>query len=203
MADPELESIYYAGRPLPADLVGSNVITGTNTAWAIAGEDYDASTTWYQFPDGRVIPGDQIGDRVGWNRMPQKTTVLLNQEEKPDEEKNRGPVKTISDGFTAWNVAGLDYNKRTTFYFFPQGRIKNGREISDWDELPSQTRMIVGYCGPYKVTSRCPPIKIAGMGFQKKETLYVFPNSEIVPGDSVKDFRKLPKGVLVFLPERG
>jgi hypothetical protein len=41
------------------------------------------------------------------------------------------------------------------------------------------------------------------MGFQKKETLYVFPNSEIVPGDSVKDFRKLPKGVLVFLPERG
>jgi len=201
-ADPELASIYYARGPAHADLVRSNVITNTNTAWAIAGEDYDSSTTLYQLPGGRTIPGDQFGSRVGWNRMPKHTVVLLNQEKNPDEERNRGPIKSISNGYTAWDFAGLDYNKSSTFYFFPQGRIKNGKEISDWDELPSQTRMIVGYRGPYKVTSSRPPVKIAGMEFKNKETLYFFPNSNIVPGDSVKDFRRLPKGVLVFLPIR-
>ena len=78
--------------------------------------------------------------------------------------------------------------------------MKNGSQISDWDELPSQTRMIVGYRGPYEVTGKRPPIKIAGTGFNKKDTLYYFPNSRIVTGDAVKDFRRLPRGVLVFLP---
>ncbi len=199
-ADPELASIYYARGPAPAELIRSNVITKTNSAWAIAGEDYNSPKTLYQLPGGRTIPGDRFGSRVGWNRVPERTVVLLNQEKNPDKEKSRGPIKTISNGLTAWDFAGLDYNKTTTFYFFPQGRIKNGKEISDWDELPSQTRMIVGYRGPYKVTSRRPPIKIAGLGFKNKETLYLFPNSRIVSGDSVTDFRRLPKGVLVFLP---
>jgi len=199
-ADPELALIYYAHRPSPSDLVGSSVITSTNTAWTIAGEDYESSTTLYQFSDGRIIPGDQIDKRVGWNRMPKNTVVLLNQEKSPVAERQRGPIKTISDGSTAWDFAGLNYNKRTTFYFLPRGGIKSGRQISDWDELPSQTRMIVGYRGPYKVTSSRPPIKIAGMRFKKKETLYFFPNSKIVTGDTVKDFRRLPKGVFVFLP---
>ena len=43
------------------------------------------------------------------------------------------PVKSISNRYTAWDIAGLDYNKGTTFYFFPRGRIEHGGEISDWD----------------------------------------------------------------------
>jgi hypothetical protein len=200
-ADPELATIYYAGGPLPADRVRSNVITTTNTAWDIAGEDYDSPTTLYRLPSGTTITGDQFGKQIGWNRVPKLTVVLLNQEKSPGEQ-SRGPIKTITNGFTAWDFAGLDYNKRSTFYFFPKGRIKNGKEISDWDELPAHTKMIVGYRGPFKVTSKRPPIKIAGMGFKNKETLYLFPNRKIVSGNDVKDFRKLPKGVMVFLPTR-
>jgi hypothetical protein len=78
--------------------------------------------------------------------------------------------------------------------------MKNGRQISDWDDLPSETKVIVGYSGPYKVTSRRPPLEIAGVRYKKKSTLYYFPNKKLIPGDQVKDFRRLPRGVLIFLP---
>lgn len=199
-ADPELASIYYGRRLVTASRFPSNVITKSNAAWTIAGEDYNSPTTLYQFPDGRIIPGDQIDKRDGWNSIPRKTIVLLNQDNYHNLKRNRGPVKTISNGLTAWTFAGRDYKKKTTFYFFPQGGMKNGRQISDWDDLPSETKVIVGYSGPYKVTSRRPPLEIAGMRYKKKSTLYYFPNKKLIPGDQVKDFRRLPRGVLIFLP---
>ena len=201
-ADPELAAIYYGRRLVTASRLPSNFITKSNAAWTIAGEDYNSPTTLYQFPDGRIIPGDQIDDRVGWNRIPRKTVVFLNQENHENLERNRGPVKTISNGLTAWTFAGRDYKKQTTFYFFPQGDMKNGRQISDWDDLPSETKVIVGYSGPYKVTSRRPPLKIAGMRYKKESTLYYFPNKKLIPGDQVKDFKRLPRGVLIFLPNK-
>jgi hypothetical protein len=199
-ADPELAAIYYGHRLVTASRFPSNIITKSNAAWTIAGEDYNSPTTLYQFPDGRIIPGDQIDKRDGWNRIPRKTIVLLNQENYQNLKKNSGPVKIISNGLTAWTFAGRDYKKMTTFYFFPQGGMKNGRQISDWDDLPSETKVIVGYSGPYKVTPRRPPLKIAGMRYKKESTLYYFPNKKLIPGDQVKDFRRLPRGVLIFLP---
>ncbi len=202
-ADPELASIYYGRRASSSKRIGTNVITPGNTAWSIAGEEYNSPTTLYRLPNGKIVPGNQIEERIGWNRIPRNTVVLLNQVESDHARSSQGPVKSISNGCTAWDIAGLDYNKATTFYFFPRGRIKHGREILDWDELPSNTKMIIGYQGPYRVTSRRPAGKIVGADYNKKETLYYFPNKEIVPGDSVKDFRRLPKGVLVFFPEKG
>jgi hypothetical protein len=199
-ADPELAAIYYGRRIVTASNFPSNVITKSNAAWTIAGEDYNSPSTLYQFPDGRIIPGDQIDKREGWRSIPRKTIVLLNQDNYNNLKKNRGPVKIISNGLTAWTFAGQDYKKKTTFYFFPQGGMKNGRQISDWDDLPSETKVIVGYSGPYKVTSRRPPLEIAGTKYKKESTLYYFPNKKLIPGDQVKDFRRLPHGVLIFLP---
>ncbi|MEJ2720299.1 MAG: N-acetylmuramoyl-L-alanine amidase, partial [bacterium] len=116
---------------------------------------------------------------------------------------DESPVKRLANGFTAWDVAGLDYNKPTTFYFLPWGRIVHGRAMSDWDGLPADTRMIVGYRGPYEVTARRPPGVIAGKNYNNRDTLYYFPNKKIVSGDAVRDFKRLPKGVLMFLPARG
>jgi len=199
-ADPELAAVYYGRRLVTARRFPSNVITKINAAWTIAGEDYNSPTTLYQFPDGRIIPGDQIDERDGWNIIPRKTIVLLNQDNYHNLKRNRGAVKTISNGLTAWTFAGRDYKKQTTFYFFPEGGMKNGRQISDWDDLPSETKVIVGYSGPYKVTPHRPPLKIAGMKYKKESTLYYFPNKKLIPGDQVKDFKRLPRGVLIFLP---
>jgi N-acetyl-anhydromuramyl-L-alanine amidase AmpD len=200
-ADPELASIYYSPRTRRPKTTGNNVITRTNTAWNIAGEDYDDPTTIYRLPNGKTIPGDQVERRIGWNRIPRNTVVTLNSPDAAGLE--RETVKRITNGYTAWDVAGVEYNKSTTFYFYPRGQVFSGRQVKDWDELPENTRIIVGYRGPYEITSRRPAGVVAGANYNKKHTLYYFPNRKLVSGDSVRDFRRLPAGVKVFLPAKG
>jgi hypothetical protein len=203
-ADPALASLYYDRKPsvaVPAG-IGSNVITSTNTAWTIAGDEYDSPATLYKLPSGKIYSGDQIEEHVGWKRIPVNTVVLLNQDSAHSDEQ-QGLIRKISNGSTAWDYAGFDYDKESTFYFFPAGGVKNGKEISDWDDVPPQTRMIIGYRGPFKVTGKRPAGIIAGKKYNHNDTLYYFPNKKIVSGDAIKDFKRLPKGVLLFLPVKG
>jgi len=202
-ADPKLAAIYYTRKKGTTISIGSNVITKKNTAWSIAGDDYDDPTTIYRLPNGNLIPGDQVEKRIGWSQVPEKTVVLLNQQENPQAGKNQGPVKTISDGLTAWSFAGQAYNDSTTFYFFPEGGSKNGRQISDWDDLDSGTKLIIGYRGPFSITARKTPSQIAGKRYNHKLTLYYFPNRTLISGDQIRDFTDLPKGMMVFLPIKG
>ena len=199
-ADPELASIFYANLPSSSDRLDTNVITNTDTAWNIAGDEYDAPTTLYQLPNGKRIPGNEIEKSVGWNHIPTNTIVFLNQEIDDTKGKDKGPVKIITNSSTAWSFAGSNYNKSSTFYFFPDGRIKNGGDILDWDGLPSETKIIVGYRGPYEVTSLQLLLEVAGERYNQNDTLYYFPNKEIIAGDAVKDFGQLPGDVLVFVP---
>jgi N-acetylmuramoyl-L-alanine amidase len=171
-----------------------------NTAWVIAGEDYDSSSTLYQFPDGSIYNGAQIAKSIGWNRIPPKTVVLLNQESKIALLKEKGPVKTISDGLTAWSLAGKSYNRETTIYFLPSGRIKPGSTISDWDDLPIKTKMIIGYKGPYALRKDNSAFRIAGSGYKNQQTIYYFPSGQLLGGDKIEDFSQLQQGTLVFLP---
>ena len=60
--------------------------------------------------------------------------------------------------------------------------------------------MIVGYRGPYEVISLKLLLKISGKMYNQNDTLYYFPDREIISGDAVKDFGRLPTGVLVFVP---
>lgn len=200
LADDTLAAVYYMPGRIEAISIGSNMITKSNTAWAIAGDDYNAPTTLYRLPGGEEIPGDQVDGKVGWSRLPERTIVLLNQEESTQAGINQGPVKTISDGLTAWALAGAAYKHPTTYYFFPNGRLKNGREVADWDDLPTNTRIIIGYQNPQAVTSKKSPLKIAGESYNQVQTLYYFPDNSLLPGDRVKDFGRLPKGVQVFVP---
>jgi N-acetylmuramoyl-L-alanine amidase len=50
----------------------SGVLTSEQTAWRIAGGDYDAATTLYLFPDGTARRGDEITD---WSSLPDNTRV--------------------------------------------------------------------------------------------------------------------------------
>ncbi len=202
LPDPKLAAIYYTRRRQPAMLIGSNVITAENTAWSIAGDDYDDPTTIYRLPNGSLIPGDQVEKRLGWNQIPEKTVVLLNQQESLQTGGNQGPVKTISDGLTAWSFAGSAYNDSSTFYFFPEGGFKNGRQISDWDDLDAGTKMIIGYRGPFLVTAKKTPSRIAGKRYNHKRTLYYLPTQTLISGDQIRDFTILPKGISLFLPDK-
>jgi hypothetical protein len=200
MADAQLSDVFYSRRKIDPQADESNIISKRNTAWAIAGEDYDSTRTVYKFPNGRLYTGVQIADKIGWNRIPAKTVVLLNQESKIELLKHAGPVKTISDGITAWSLAGKSYNRKTTIYFLPSGRIKPGSMISDWDDLPARTRLIIGYNGPYKLHKDQTAFRIAGHRYKDQKTIYYLPSKKLLSGNKIKNFSRLPIGTFVFLP---
>ena len=200
MADAQLSKVFYGRQEKVREIGETNVISRQNTAWLIAGEDFDSRSTVYQFPDGRLYTGDQITARIGWNRIPAKTVVLLNQTATLGAFRNDGPVKTIADGNTAWSLAGRAYNHRTTIYFLPSGRVKDGSMISDWDDLPVKTRLIIGYQGPFQVHKGRSAYRIAGAGYKDRKTIYFLPPGQILSGNRIKNFSRLQAGTLVFFP---
>jgi len=200
ITDPQLSKVFYARREYYAETINTNIISRRNTAWSIAGEDYDDRTTVYKFPDGHVYTGDQISDTIGWNSIPAKTVVLLNQENSISLIKSEGPVKTISDSLTAWTFAGKKYSHKTTIYFLPSGQIKSGSQISDWDDLPVNTRLIVDYRGPFKLRKNQSAYRIAGNKYKDRMTIYYLPSQKLMAGDKIDDFTELPTGTLIFLP---
>jgi N-acetylmuramoyl-L-alanine amidase len=58
----------------------------------------------------------------------------------------------------------------------------------------------MGYRGPFTVTAKKTPSQIAGNRYNHKQTLYYYPAQTLIPGDKIRDFADLPKGVMVFLP---
>jgi hypothetical protein len=198
VADSQLSEIFYGGKDFYVD--DGNIITLSNTAWSIAGEDFDSETTVYKLPNGQVYTGAQISDRIGWNRIPPKTIVLLNQEDSSGFIESTGLIKTISDGLTAWSIAGMEYNHKTTIYFLPSGQIKSGSTISDWDDLPTKTRLIIGYRGPYKLHKDRTAYRIAGIKYKDQKTIYYLPSQKLLGGNEIRDFNQLPAGTLMFVP---
>ena len=89
-ADRKLNEIYYRRRADVAGRIDSNTITLSNTAWSIAGEDFDSPTTLYRLPGGRLIAGDEMDKRIGWDHIPANTVVLLNQQKNPNTGSNEG-----------------------------------------------------------------------------------------------------------------
>ena len=199
-ADPQLAVIFYSGRKLHAETDEANIISRSNTAWSIAGEDYDSQTTVYKFPNGRSYNGVQISQKIGWDRIPPKTMVLLNQETSIGPVRSKGPIKTIPDGLTAWSLVGKAYNHKTTIYFLPSGQIKDGSMISNWGDLPVRTKIIIGYHGPFKINKDKTAYGIAGLKYKDRETIYYLPGQKLLAGNKIKDFKRLPHGTLVFLP---
>ena len=199
-ADAQLAAVFYSPKKSTAMADEANIISKRNTAWVIAGEDFDSASTVYKFPDGRIYTGDQIAAKVGWNRMPAKTVVLLNQEGRLERLRDDGPIKIIADGLTAWSLAGRSYNRKTTIYFLPSGRVKTGSMINDWDDLPVETRLIIGYKGPYKLRKGQSAFRIAGHGYKDPRTIYYLPSKKIIRGHKIRDFSRLQTGTLVFLP---
>ena len=204
-ADPMLAAFFYEGPKVvaAAKREDTNIISLTNTAWTIAGEDYNSPTTLYRLPNGRIVPGDKVETVIGWNRVPPHTEVLLNQEQESggDAARIQTPIKTITESATAWSYAGRRYNSETTFYFLPNGLIKAGPAISDWDDLPKLTRLIMGYRGPYPISQSRTAHRIAGANFKGQTTVYFVPPNTLLPGNEIADFKNLPSGTLVFLPD--
>lgn len=192
-----------ADNALMAEMVAdSNIISKENTAWNIAGEDYNSPSTVYLLPDERQVRGDSVAGNVGWDKLPAGTRVLLNQ--SSEEERPKGPIFRITRDFTAWSYVGKKFNAAATFYFFQNGGFVSGERVKDWDALPEGASLISGYKEPAEIGAMQgkTPWSIAGREYNSPETIYFIPENTVKRGDEISNFNDLPRGSLIFVKIR-
>ncbi|OGV61882.1 MAG: hypothetical protein A2283_06250 [Lentisphaerae bacterium RIFOXYA12_FULL_48_11] len=200
VGDPYLATVLYgksdeqekaAVRYTSSD---ANVISSSRSAWDIARDNYKSRDILYQFPDGRVRRGNEIKD---WKRMPVGTKVVISGQHGDDES---GTIMEIGiDGDTAMDIAGEDYNKKTTVYFFPDGHVIQGDEMAEsvFAVLPQKTRILVGYKYGGKVTAKRSAFDICGKAWHFPSTYYRLPDGSVVPGNRLNE-GQIPKNTIVF-----
>jgi len=200
VGDPYLAKVLYGREQEVKTAVGrftndkANIISSTRSAWDIARERYNSSGVKYIFPDGKEIRGDKI---TAWNNIPSGTRVALGESQRENELE---VLKRIGrDGDTAHALAGDEYNSRTTVYFFPDGRVRRGDELSEKElmALPVKTGILVGYSDGGYITASRSAFDICGPRWKLPDTFYRLSNGSIVPGTDITA-TAIPKKTRVF-----
>jgi hypothetical protein len=180
----------------------SRVITNRNTAWDIARDRYDQSSTVYTFPNGSTKKGDEIEN---WARIPAGTRVTLN--EMDDAQAFEGFLEIGKDGNTAEEVAGEAWAGTTTIYFFPDGYIRTGAELQETvagrrllENTPKKTLVLVGYIYGGQIKANRSASYITGRKWNYPSTYYRFPDGSMLSGDDI-DSKNIPRNTLVFFQE--
>jgi hypothetical protein len=203
VADPELHRFLYQPPPvLTASSGDPMMIAAGVNAWRVAREKYDDPATVYVFPDGTRFRGTEIRE---WDNIPAGTAVLFLGEDQEREQEFEGLLEIGKDGNTPADLAGDLYADATTIYFFPDGLIRTGAELSRTASLrrllnapPKGTRVLVGYIyGGYVQKSRSAS-RIAGTKWNYPSTFYRLPDGRILSGDEVDD-KAIPARTLVFM----
>lgn len=180
-----------------------NLIRTDNTAWTIAGEEYDSPDTLYILPGGNEIRGNRVEKEIGWKRLPNGTRVLLYQSASQSPQQS-GPIHLIRADATAWSYAGPAYRSLSTFYITPQGNITRGDRIKDWDQIPQGTRMLINYQQPQRIgaVKGTTPWSLSGPRHKDPKTIYFIPPDRLATGNEISDFSNFPNGTLLFLPQK-
>ena len=200
VGDPYLARVLYGttGQQIRAvarfRTPDSNLIAAGRSAWDIARDRYRSSSTVYVFPDGRRLTGNRIGDRQD---IPAGTRVVLS----PDQRDNAAEsVKSVgADGPSARQLAGDEYNKESTIYFLPDGRVRQGHELGDAElsAMPKDTRVLVGYVYGGYITSKRSAYDVCGVRWRSASTYYRMPDGSFTTGSRVNE-TIIPKGTLIF-----
>ena len=171
----------------------SDVIARGRSAWDIARDKYNSADTQYVFPDGTRKKGSEIRQ---WTKLPPGTKVLLAGQSDNAEE---GIRRLGRDGDTASDIAGDEYNRKTTIYFLKGGRIKRGDEMSaeDFKALPSDTALLVGYMHGGSITAERSAFDVCGPKWNFPSTFYRLPDGEMRRGNEINE-NAIPRGTLVF-----
>ncbi len=197
-ADPYLARMLYGPEPESVATASAgeagNVIAPGRSAWDIARDKYNSADTLYIFPDGKRQRGNEIRR---WRSMPSGTRVVPGETQR-DNEEERLPTLGV-DGNTASEIAGNAYNKPTTFYVFPNGRLRHGGEMneSDFKKMPTGTRVLIGYVASGAVTEKRSAFDISGPRWNHPSTYYLWPDGALKRGDEVKE-GAIPVGARLF-----
>ncbi len=161
---------------------------------------------------GRVAVADPVLFRALYPRAA-SATVLTASVSPPSEiqsganggeESFEGFLEIGKDGSSARELAGSAYKDERTIYFFPDGLVRTGAEMSRSRRLrprlenpPDGTRVLVGYIYGGHVRSSRPPSRIAGARWNYPSTYYRLPDGKIVSGDEIED-SAIPEQTLIF-----
>ncbi|MBI5871980.1 N-acetylmuramoyl-L-alanine amidase [archaeon] len=116
------------GETVPDDIEYFQKIAGKDTAWKIAGREFNAPTTIYFLPDGRVRTGANPEKDIDLNNLPRGTEVLT------------GYIYggKVTPQKSAIEIAGKKWNDSGTFYRLPTEKIVTGDDINP-QYIPRQT----------------------------------------------------------------
>ena len=195
---PRASSTPSTSRSTSTSPEADNMISSTRTAWDIAGSRYCSKGTVYTLPDGKLLRGHEI---TNWNSIPQGTTVSFTTPHSSNShDAGSNQLLTIGiHGDSAREIAGALHNSKTTIYFVPDGRVRQGNELNrtQLSALPKGTRVLVGYInGGYITDKRC-VYDICGERWNQRSTYYRRPDKSIDTGDNIRD-NAIPKGTMVF-----
>lgn len=120
------------------------------------------------------------------------------EEKKEDVDDDFEGFRTVSSK-GVYSIAGEDYNSKSTIYFFSDGRILTGKQLtkSELNSLPIGTKVLVGYVYGGKVDKDRTAYSIVGKDYNLASTFYRFPDGKVLTGDDV-DGNKIPKGTIVI-----
>lgn len=199
-ADPYLAKVLYGSAREQESAAGrfadrgSNIISGGRSAWDIARDQYNSPETVYIFPDGKRCHANEIRD---WRRVPAGTKVLM--PESRCDNVTEGIKVLGADGDCAQDIAGDEYNKSSTIYILPGGRIRGGDEMdgSDWKKLQSGTKILVGYVRGGQIAVQKTAFDICSKRWNFPSTYYMFPDGSFKAGDTINE-GGMPVGTYVF-----
>ena len=155
---------------------------------------------------GRLVVADKPLERVLFGPDPavkggRPSTVAV-----PVDDPN-----VIRPGRSAWDVARELYNAASTLYRFPDGTVRHGNEIKDWNKLPPGTRVTVeeGETESESSGDRVQEIgkdgrnawEIAAAAYNDKDTIYFLTDRRVRSGDQLSrgELDTLPKGTRLLV----
>ena len=203
VGDPYLAQVLYGSATEQEKAVArytgaaANVIGPGKSAWDIAGDDYNRSSTTYFFPDGRKFRGDQVPD---WKKIPPGTRVETSGSDSETAETE--PLRTIARPGTLQDVAGEEARRPTTFYFPPGGDVRRGDLLDDaaLAALPAGTAVLVGYVHGGRITAKQSAFDLCGARWDRATTYYRFPDGTLLPGTRINENR-IPAGTDIYVEQ--
>ena len=202
-ADPWLANRLFGGAASTAPAVANSdtpppefdsVIRAGQSAWDIARDMYRSASTLYVFPDGRRLRGNEVRD---WAAIPPGTRVVMAE---GGRENALDGVRYIGEAYvSAAEAAGDEATAATTFYLYPDGRVRRGRDLNAAEqcELPRGTRVLVGYTAGGAITAKRSAFEICGTRWDEPATIYWMPDATVVTGDAVQE-NAIPVHAQVF-----
>ena len=178
--------------------LSTDVVTRRNTAWNIARGEYANPATRYRYPNGKVLRGDQITD---WSKIPVGTKVYLNRNSSAASVESSA-IKKITEGLTAYDLVGTAYRHSDTYYIFPKGTVKTGKQVKGWSRIPPGTHVLEKYNKPVAITLKSRNQASTVEASREPDTVFLLPKARPVAASQIEDIAKVPTGTLMFVKKQ-